>query len=242
MKIVILRFKMYFDMNENIVPGLKKLIISFVVLALLAACKRTDQSTKNDENSAGITGQSAVIADTITDCHYTFDQAIHGTTAPASIIKQLTLLDVVYYSTDGKLHKGQILTNKKMADDIDAVFKYMLTMKFPVYQAIPVVKYDWDDEASMEANNTYSFCYRDISYSRHAQGMAIDINPFFNPVRWKGDSVHGRTVEPKGAQYRPDVPGTFYKDHPVVKEFKKLGFRWGHTFSKKYDDHHFEKK
>ncbi|MDP4240408.1 MAG: M15 family metallopeptidase [Bacteroidota bacterium] len=115
----------------------------------------------------------------------------------------------------------------------------MFHEKFPVAHAIPVVKYHWDDDASMQANNTYSFCYRDISFSKHARGMAIDINPYFNPVRWK-KGYEGHLNKPSGAHFNASIPGTFYRLNPVVQEFKKLGFRWGHNFTMKFDDHHFE--
>ena len=45
--------------------------------------------------------------------------------------------------------------------------------------------FDGDDEASMEANNTPAFNYRTVEgrdeLSKHALGMAIDINPLMNP-------------------------------------------------------------
>jgi len=91
----------------------------------------------------------------------------------------------------------------------------------------------------MADNNSYSFCYRNISYSRHATGMAIDINPRFNPLRRKSGD---RPNIPADAVQDTTVNGTLYPGHPVVKEFLKKGFRWGHTFSKYYDDHHFEKR
>jgi hypothetical protein len=70
--------------------------------------------------------------------------------------------------------------------------------------------------------------------------MAIDINPFFNPVRWK-TGYENRKNKPVGAKYNTSVNGTFYALHPVVVEFRRRGFRWGHTFTRNFDDHHFEK-
>lgn len=178
----------------------------------------------------------------IIDCNYTFEQAIAGSNAPQHIIQQLYLLDVVYYSTDNKLHKGQILTNKKIAEDIRYLFDFMLQQKFPVAKAIPIVNYHWNDVLSMQDNNTYSFCYRNISFSAHAIGMAIDINPFFNPMRWKEGHKYGkRKDQPVGAVYNPKVAGTFTPEHPVVIEFQKRRFHWGRTMTEKFDDHHFEK-
>jgi hypothetical protein len=182
-----------------------------------------------------------IIKDTvIVDCHYTFEEAIRGTKAPDEIINQLELFDVLYYSTDSKLHKGQILTNKKLVVDLKTVFNEMYDEKFVVAHAIPIVKYDWDDNVSMQDNNSYSFCYRNSSFSKHAIGMAIDINPYFNPVCWKGN-LENRISKPIGARHDTTVNGTFYSTHPILKEFRRLGFRWGHNFTAKFDDHHFEK-
>ncbi|MDD4971729.1 MAG: M15 family metallopeptidase [Paludibacter sp.] len=173
------------------------------------------------------------------DCNYTFEEATRGTRAPEEIIAQLKLINVKYYSTDRKIHQGQILTNTKIADKIEILFHYMFYHKFPIAHAIPIVKYNWNDDLSMQANNTYSFCYRDEGFSKHATGMAIDINPYFNPVRWKA-GYETRINKPVGAHHDTSIPGTFYSFHPVVQEFRKLGFHWGHNFSAKYDDHHFD--
>lgn len=175
--------------------------------------------------------------DTIIDAAYTFEEAISGTKAPRSIIDQLTLFDVTYLSTDGRIHRGQILCNKIIEEEIKKIFRFMLDKGFVIEKAIPIVKYNWNDSLSMDDNNSYSFCYRDITYSKHATGMAIDINPRFNPLRWKGEE---RPNKPEGAVRDTTVNGTLYPGHPVVEEFRKLGFRWGHTFTRFYDDHHFE--
>jgi len=204
-------------------------------LVLLVSCTHP----KSDLIHKGLIKANVSARSVITDCNYTFEEAVKGSRAPEEIIDELKLIDVQYYSTDKKIHQGQILANIKIADKIVILFKYMLDNKFPVAHAIPIVKYNWNDELSMEANNTYSFCYRDISFSKHARGMAIDINPYFNPVRWKVGNEN-RENKPLGAHFDPSVPGTFYKLHPVVQEFEKLGFYWGHNFTVKFDDHHFE--
>ena len=178
----------------------------------------------------------------IIDSHYTFAEAIEGTKAPQHIIEALRLLNVQYVSTDGKLHEGQILVNKRIASDIQEIFERMLEIGFVVEKAIPIVKYNWNDDLSMYANNTHSFCYRKVEHSsnlsKHAYGMAIDINPRFNPIRWKKVN---RPNQPAGAILDTTINGTFYPGHPIVEEFLSRGFRWGHHFSRYYDDHHFDK-
>lgn len=179
------------------------------------------------------------LSDTIIDADYTFEEAIANSGAPKEIIDQLELFNVSYISTDGLIHRGQILTHTDIAGDIKSLFEFMLEEKFVVEKAVPVVRYGWSDSLSMADNNSYSFCYRNITYSKHAQGLAIDINPRFNPLRYKYED---RPNEPEGAVSDTTINGTLYPGHPIVDEFKKRGFRWGHSFSRYYDDHHFEKR
>ncbi|MBF6627393.1 MAG: M15 family metallopeptidase [Proteiniphilum sp.] len=218
---------------------MKILPLLFSILICVSAC---DENKKQDQppREAGETVVMAesVSADTIIDAEYTFDEAVMGTKAPQSIIDQLELFDVVYHSTDGQIHKGQILSNKKIAEEIRELFLFMLNEAFVVEKAVPIVRYNWNDSLSMADNNSYSFCFRNIGYSKHASGMAIDINPLFNPLRWKKEY---KPNQPEGAVSDTTVNGTLHPSHPVVEAFRKKGFRWGHTFSKYYDDHHFEK-
>ena len=216
---------------------------SFIFLCagiFLLSCTGAERKTSPvSETPEPVTETRVLKEDTIIDASLTFEEAIAGTKAPQQIIDQLILFDVIYLSTDGKIHRGQILSNKEIASDIAYLFRFMLDEGFVVEKVIPAVRYNWNDTLSMADNNSYSFCYRNISYSRHATGMAIDINPRFNPLRWKKG---GQPNFPAGAVQDTTVNGTLYPGHPVVKEFLKREFRWGHTFSKFYDDHHFEKR
>ncbi len=213
--------------------------LPILFFAHLVSCTAGTKPTTEHVNETTIDNTFQVCQnDTIVDANYTFEEAIAGTKAPKSVIDQLVLFDVVYQSTDGKIHRGQILTNKKIEKEIQSMFVFMLENNFVIEKAIPIVHYNWDDNLSMDDNNTYSFCYRNISYSKHARGMAIDINPRFNPLRWKKVD---RPNQPAGAVSDTTINGTLHPNHVVVKEFKRLGFRWGHVFSKYWDDHHFDK-
>lgn len=176
----------------------------------------------------------------IIDSDMSFEEAIRGTTAPKEIIDSLTLLNVTYYSTDGKLHQGQLVVHKSLAGDIKEIFKLIKEIKFPVAKVIPIVRYNWSDEKSMDDNNTSSFNYRTIAgttrLSLHSYGKAIDINPFFNPVVYNDGK---RT--PSNAQRDTSKPGTFTENHPVVQKFLRLGWRWGGHFNQYKDFHHFDK-
>ncbi|MDD4778193.1 MAG: M15 family metallopeptidase [Fermentimonas sp.] len=218
----------------------------FLLFIIIISCNeiRREKGTKSNDDFhiSEIREDPApepLLPDTLIDAEFTFDEATKDSGAPESIISQLELVDVYYISTDGKIHKGQIVTNRLISDDIREIFKFMLAEGFVIEKAVPIVRYGWNDSLSMADNNSYSFCYRNVSYSKHAEGMAIDINPKFNPLRWKNSD---RPDEPAGAVSDTTVNGTLHPGHPVVNEFRRLGFRWGHTFTKYYDDHHFEKR
>ncbi|MEI6554898.1 MAG: M15 family metallopeptidase [Paludibacter sp.] len=219
----------------------KILIITFLSTIIFLSCNPFKKEAKGVIFSQTSEYDSLSDNDTIIiDSHYTFEESVAGSIAPLEIINQLELIDVQYYSTDGKIHQGQILTNKTLANDLKEIFKFILKSGFEVEHAIPVVKYGWYDDLSMQANNTYSFCYRNMNFSKHATGMAIDINPFLNPVIWK-DGYDYRQNKPEQARRDTTVNGTLYESQPVVQEFIKHGFFWGHNFKMKFDDHHFEK-
>lgn len=177
----------------------------------------------------------------IVDSDMTFNEAIRGSKAPKEILDSLVLIDVLYYSFDKKLHKGQLVIHRDLKDEVLQVFEMIKILKFPIGKVVPVVKYNWSDDKSMIDNNTSCFNYRTIAgtnrLSLHARGRAIDINPLLNPVVYPD----GR-IEPKGAKYDPKVLGTLYSTHPVVLEFKRLGWRWGGDFNSYKDYHHFDKE
>jgi peptidoglycan L-alanyl-D-glutamate endopeptidase CwlK len=176
----------------------------------------------------------------IVDSSMSFSEALEGTTAPDEIILTMSLVDVLYYSFDGRKHQGQIIVNRELEDDVYELFNFIEKILFPVEKVIPIVAYQWNDRNSMADNNSSSFNFRVIEgttkLSMHSLGKAVDINPVQNPVVYpNGVSV------PEGSQYLPQNRGTFTADNAIVKEFIKLGWHWGGNFDQPKDYHHFEK-
>lgn len=183
----------------------------------------------------------------IIDSNMTKKQAFDGLDpqCPDKIRKKQRLITVKYYSTDGKIHQGQLVLDAELVNDVKKVFTLALKERIPIYSVIPIsdmrFRKDnrWDDELSMEANNTSSFNYREVTggggLSNHAYGRAVDINTFFNPY------IKGSLILPHGATYDPKVPGTFTADSPLVREFLKLGWTWGGNWTSPKDYQHFEK-
>jgi hypothetical protein len=188
---------------------------------------------------------AGTIANPIVDSDITLAEALRKY-APVEFKNRQRIVDVLYYSFDGKVHKGQVVIEERLVDDILEVFRVAFESKFPVNSAIPVShgrfhkNGEWNsDEQSMLSNNTSAFNYRKVTggskLSRHAYGFAIDINPVQNPY------IKGEKVLPPGAVYDPFAPGTLIPDCPVVRTFKRLGWTWGGEWNSLKDYQHFEK-
>lgn len=176
----------------------------------------------------------------IVDSNLSFEESISGITIPESIRNNLILIDVQYYSFDNKLHKGQLLIHKSVEKDLREIFEIIREIKFPIQKAVPIVKYGWNDEASMLSNNTSCFNYRKVkgmkTFSYHSKGLAIDINPMQNP------HIKNNNSFPERAIYDKTKPGTLTDSSIVVKEFKIRGWIWGGSWRSSKDYQHFEKR
>lgn len=161
----------------------------------------------------------------------------------------LRYVKVKHFGFDGEIHNGELIVNRAIAADITNIFAELFDAQYPIGRMALVDDYGADDEASMSANNTSAFNYRVIAgtstLSRHALGMAIDINPRVNP--W----VAGGRVSPaNGAAYVQRDPARStgqYRDYMihsgdvVYRIFAKYGFSWGGAWSASKDYQHFER-
>ncbi|HSW53638.1 MAG TPA: M15 family metallopeptidase [Ignavibacteriaceae bacterium] len=176
----------------------------------------------------------------VIDSDVTFEEAVAGISIPQSILENLRLVDVYYYGFDEKIHKGQLVVHKDVVLDVIEIFELIRESRFPIGKVVPISKYGWSDEKSMQDNNTSAFNYRFISGSRvisnHAAGLAIDINPALNPYIKNGHSL------PENCVYDTTKVGTISASSELVKEFKQRGWEWGGDWKSLKDYQHFEKK
>ncbi len=160
----------------------------------------------------------------------------------SKVYRTLTLLTVYYYSFDGKVHQGQLVVHRALKAELKKVFAKLFEMRFPIEKVIPVSVYGWDDEASMADNNSSAFNFRpiqrkkDLCWSEHAFGWALDLNPRINPF----EDEQG-VILPTGAIYDLSVPGTIAPDSEVVRLFLELGWTWGGNWISIKDYQHFQK-
>lgn len=176
----------------------------------------------------------------IVDSDLSLDQALGNQNIPGNIKAHLRLVNVHYYSFDGKLHRGQLVVHKALRAEVIAIFRDIERSRFPIAKVIPISKYNFSDELSMLDNNSSAFNYRLIEgsskLSNHALGRAIDINPFQNPI------VRNGIAQPAGAAYNPKASGTIVSGGIVVRAFKKRGWTWGGNWKRLKDYQHFEKR
>jgi peptidoglycan LD-endopeptidase CwlK len=213
----------------------KFFIVFFISVMLITFQNNNNKKISNSLKSVGLSGSDS----TIVDSDYSLQDALSGIKIPPDIKKILTIVDVYYYSFDSKLHKGQIVINKKLAKDIKSIFKIIKERKFPIKKVIPIFQFNWNDEASMKDNNTSAFNFRKVPgtqvLSYHATGRAIDINPKLNPQLKSGK------IFPQGSTYNKNFPGTISDTSFIVKTFLKRGWRWGGNWKHLKDYQHFEK-
>lgn len=161
--------------------------------------------------------------------------------------EELCYLRVLHTGFDEKTYIGELVVNQKIADDVLEIMKELYENHYPIEKMRLIDEYGADDEASMSDNNTSAFNYRTIAgtnrLSKHGQGLAVDINPRYNPcVRTKNGIT---TVEPQNGSAYVDRNADFsYKiteGDLCLQLFLEHGFTWGGSWNSVKDYQHFEK-
>ena len=153
----------------------------------------------------------------------------------------------LHWDYDNQMHVGEMIVNREIADRVVSIFRKLFEAKYPIQRMLLPDVYDADDEIQMRDNNSSCFCYRAIAgtekLSKHARGLAIDINTLYNP--YYKDRVDGtRFVQPATAADYCDRTWDFpYKiDHQdlCLRLFTEAGFEWGGDWNSCKDFQHFE--
>jgi hypothetical protein len=226
---------------------MKKILSTAVVAAMIAlmvfsvgcAEKEDSQVPESGQENTEVIFQSSEINEDIA-------KRIMGVSwkegAPVEL-DDLRYLEVSYVGFDNQTHVGEMVVNKYVEEDALAIFQELYEAKYQIEKMNLIDEYEAKDALSMADNNTSSFCYRVVEgttkLSKHAYGIAIDINPLNNPY------VKGEVVEP--------IEGKDYVDRSVIKQgmimegdvcyeaFKSRGWTWGGEWNSLKDYQHFQK-
>ena len=161
-------------------------------------------------------------------------------------LEDLRYLQVLHKTLTGETLSGELICNVKIAETLIEIFEKLYEANYPIEKIKLVDEYDADDELSMADNNSSCFNFRFVSntnrISKHGYGMAIDINPRYNPyIKF----VNGKkSIEPaNGANFEDRTKNFPYKiteDDLCYKIFTERGFLWGgNCWKNELDYQHF---
>lgn len=169
---------------------------------------------------------------------------------PAVSYDDLRYVRVLYIDFDHKEQEGELICNKAIAQDMVEIFYELYLNEYQLERICLIDDYNGDDTLSMADNNTSCFNYRVVdgtdSLSKHAYGLAIDINPFYNPYVVFGRNPDGSNyISPPGsetyADRSKDFPYKIDENDLCYKLFKAHGFTWGGDWNSCKDYQHFQK-
>jgi hypothetical protein len=189
---------------------------------------------------------------TPTDCALLQERGVITAANPLPC-DRLQRVRFLHWDMKGQKAEGQMLVLDVVAPQVEALFAALYLAKFPLYSALPLEQFAGDDVQSMNANNSSAFNGRAItgakSWSKHAYGVAIDINPLQNPyISFTDDG--GLNVLPAASaksylnrnELRPEkTHRAGLVNESVVSIFAQHGFMtWGGDWDAPIDYQHFE--
>ena len=153
----------------------------------------------------------------------------------------LAWVRLTFHGFDGRRHTGELLLHADVADDVTRAFRDLYAARFPIEEMRITRRDELDAPPTGDGNNTGAFACRttrgSTTYSQHAYGLAVDVNPFQNPYR------KGELVLPELASSYLDRtwrrPGMIRAGGPVVRAFAGIGWSWGGTWQSLKDYQHF---
>lgn len=163
-------------------------------------------------------------------------------------LEKLRYVHIWHYDFSGTPKEGELICNEYIAQDLVEIFYELYRNEYQLDKVLLADEYDGDADAAREDNN--SFCFystqagENSTLSRHASGLALDINPCYNPlITYEEDG--SRTITPASAADYADRTGSFpYKideDDLCYKLFVRHGFTWGGNRNSDKAYQHFQK-
>ncbi len=159
---------------------------------------------------------------------------------------ELRYIHVLHRDLTGEIRQGELISSVYIVRDLLEIFRQLYEAEYPIEKIRLVDEYGADDEASMTDNNSSCFNFRFISHTRqvskHGLGLAVDINPLYNPYV---KQVDGRlSIEPAaGAPYLDRsraFPCRITEEDLCCRLFQRHGFEWGGNWEDRKDYQHFE--
>ena len=212
------------------IPSRLTTTLAFCIASLsLPLCARADVAPLTSEQCAAMQQNKVLSTENPVKC------------------ERLAQVSFRYRDFEGHLHNdGNVVVLDVVAPQVQGIFDALLQRRFPLHKARPLDAYLGDDEASMQDNNSSAFNGRPMTgggaWSKHAYGVAIDLNPLQNPYIGK-DANQQIVVLPPAAreQYLARTPLRPGMAEDVQDIFFRHGFMiWGGNWKQPIDYQHFE--
>ena len=163
-------------------------------------------------------------------------------------LSNLRLLTVTHWGFDGRAHTGQLVVNARVAEPLARVFRRLYELRFPIRHMRFQDAYGPSRSRPADGDVTASFeCRQAVpspctggsgtgSWSMHAYGEAVDLNPVENPY-----VGCGMTRDPSSKRYLNRSRHLRGMVTPaVVRAFASIGWGWGGAWSGNTKDYmHF---
>lgn len=153
----------------------------------------------------------------------------------------LRYLTVTFRGFDGEAHTGELVVAASEAEGVVSVFEALYDADFPIEEMRLPTTADLEAPPTGDGNNTAGLVCRATrgatTWSAHASGIAIDLNPFQNPYQ-KGDLVLPELASSYLDRSR-ERPGMVQPGSVAVREFARIGWSWGGDWSSLKDYQHF---
>ncbi len=158
-------------------------------------------------------------------------------------LSDLRVVTVRYVGFDGATHAGPLILNERVADDVLWVFRRLYRHEFPIKRVALARKWhavrrrDWFDTHDVTGAFNCRPVTNGTSFSEHAYGWAVDINPLQNPYV-NADGVLRRAAKAYVDRSQHE-PGMIHPGDVVVRSFASIGWGWGGDWQSLKDYMHF---
>ena len=162
--------------------------------------------------------------------------------------EDLRYLRILHYDFSGNIRVGELVCSRSVSRDLLYIFRELYEAEYPIEKVVLIDDYGGDDDLSSQDNNTSCFNYRTVAgsgaLSLHGLGVAVDINPLYNPyITWnaQGEAV---CAPSNGAAYMDrsmDFPYKIDENDLCCRLFTQAGFTWGGNWEGHRDYMHFSR-
>ncbi len=175
------------------------------------------------------------------------DGTLYASGFPDYTTDDLRDIRVLYHDFQGQTKVGQILAHRLITQDLKEIFQELYSYGYAFENVNPSFEAPVDED-SMNLDHTrclYTYFELGAPYtSAHSYGLAIDINPLYNPQVISDENGIQQVLPSTAWQYADRTQENPYYIHyndPIVQIFANHGFSWGGYWEGREDYQHFEK-